>query len=100
MTEGAENSKGVSVTVRPYNSNESKTIAFVDIAVPTALGLAYFRGATLVNGSKGVFLQLPSHKSTADYAKNGYADNYYFDGKLKQEIENLAKTELQRQTAG
>jgi hypothetical protein len=92
-------SKELSVSVRPFNSSSSKTVAFVDLAVPTELGMAYYRGATLVNGSKGLFLQLPSHKSKASYAKDGYADTYFFDGPLKKAIEKQAIDAHKKQTA-
>lgn len=49
----------IKITCRPYDSNNSKTKAFIDLELDKTLVI---KGLTLVEGKEGLFLSFPSKK--------------------------------------
>lgn len=71
------------------NSNNSKTVAFLDIQTEEGIVIKGFR---LVNGSNGLFLSAPNEKG-----KDGkYYDSVVIPKEMKEELQTQAIDEYNR----
>ena len=63
-----------SISVRPLNNSNSKLKAFVTVTIDDILDLEGFK---IIDGSKGLFVSVPSHKGTV--MEDGVSVEKYFD---------------------
>ena len=63
-----------SISVRPLNNSNSKLKAFVTVTIDNILDLEGFK---IIDGSKGLFVSVPSHKGTV--MEDGVSVEKYFD---------------------
>lgn len=87
------------VRVNPFQSDRSKTVAFVSCKVNTEIGAIYLQNMTLINGSKGLFLSKPSRKlPKPDKDGKQYQDHYFFDRALSDAIRHAAIEQYNQKT--
>lgn len=72
----------VEITVRKYESANSKTKAFIELKLDEVL---IVKGLTLVEGKKGLFLAFPATKGNDN---NYYNSVYSLDKDWKKQLEN------------
>ncbi len=83
--------------VNPFQSDRSKTVAFVSCKVNTEIGALYLNNMTLVNGSNGLFLSFPSRKlPKPDPKGNEYQNHFFMDRNLKEPLQAAAIDEYNR----
>lgn len=89
------------IRVTPFQSDRSKTVAFVSCKINTELGALYLNNMTLVSGSKGLFLSQPSRKLPKP-DKNGkdYQDHYFFDRGLREPLQQAIIDEYNLKVQG
>ena len=63
-----------SISARPLNNSNSKLKAFVTVTIDNILDLEGFK---IIDGSKGLFVSVPSHKGTV--MEDGVSVEKYFD---------------------
>ena len=63
-----------SISVRPLNNPNSKLKAFVTITIDDIMDIEGFK---IIDGSKGLFVSVPSHKGTV--VEDGISVEKYFD---------------------
>ena len=63
-----------SISVRPLNNKNSKLKAFVTVTIDDIMDLEGFK---IIDGSKGLFVSVPSHKGTV--TEDGVSVEKYFD---------------------
>lgn len=89
------------VRVTPFQSDRSKTRAFVSCKINTELGALYLNNMTLVDGSKGLFLSWPSRKlNKPDINGKEYQDHYFADRQLREALSAAAIDEYNLKVKG
>lgn len=63
-----------SISVRPLNNRNSKLKAFVTVTIDDIMDIEGFK---IIDGSKGLFVSVPSHKGTV--MEDGVSVEKYFD---------------------
>ena len=63
-----------SISVRPLNNTSSKLKAFVTVTIDDIMDIEGFK---IIDGSKGLFVSVPSHKGTV--VEDGVSVDKYFD---------------------
>ena len=63
-----------SISVRPLNNKNSKLKAFVTVTIDDIMDIEGFK---IIDGSKGLFVSVPSHKGTV--TEDGVSVEKYFD---------------------
>lgn len=83
--------------VNPFQSDRSKTVAFVSCKINTDLGPMYLNNMTLVNGTNGLFLSFPSRKlPKPDNNGKEYQSHYFMDRSLKEPLTQAAIDEYNK----
>ena len=87
--------------VTPFQSDRSKTRAFVSCKINTELGALYLNNMTLVDGNKGLFLSWPSRKlPKPDSNGKEYQDHYFADRQLREALSAAAIDEYNLKVQG
>lgn len=82
--------------VNPFQSDRSKTCAFVSCKINTEMGAIYLNNMTLVNGTNGLFLSFPSRKlPKPDNQGREYQNHFFMDRGLKEPLTQAAIAEYQ-----
>lgn len=83
--------------VNPFQSNRSKTVAFVSCKINTEMGAMYLNNMTLVSGTNGLFLSFPSRKlPKPDNQGREYQNHFFMDRTLKEPLTLMAIEEYHR----